>query len=599
LHLSTTREKALSAVVKNWHLLPHDPEAVDRLARAMKLAPVVAQLLLNRGVEQPEEVRRFLDAPLSGLHPPEALPGVAEAADLLLKAVREGRKIRVYGDYDVDGITGTAILKQVLHAAGGKVDIYVPHRLEEGYGLNHEALTQIAREGDNVVVTVDCGIASIDEAELARGLGLELIVTDHHEMKDRLPAATVLVHPRLPGTSYPFCKLSGAAVAFKLAWCFATKLCGGEKVTPRFREILLDGVAYAALGIVADVVPLWDENRIIVKHGLARLRKQPPLGLKALMEVAGIEEGQAVRASDIGFKLAPRMNAAGRLGCARLVVDLLTTTSPQRAGELARVLEEQNSQRQTLERTMLRTAREQVDHQPTASALVLASGQYHPGVVGIVASRLVDLYGRPTLMIALRNTGDDGGPVIGQGSGRSIPGFALHSALEACGDLLLSHGGHHQAAGLKVLAERIDELRERFCAYTSRHFPEGPPPPTVVLDAEVPLAALTAKLVKELDHLEPYGSDNNEPLFLAGDLQVEGEPRKVGQKEQHLSFRVRQGSTVLKAIAFGMAERVEELMSDGGACCLAFTPKINEWQGRLSVDLVVEDIQAGPRATLS
>jgi single-stranded-DNA-specific exonuclease len=591
----------LAAVVKSWHLLPHDPGAVERLAREMSLSPVVAQLLLNRGVHQPDDVRRFLDAPLSGLHPPEGLPGVAEAADLLLKAVREGRKIRVYGDYDVDGITGTAILKQILHAAGGKVDVYVPHRLEEGYGLNCEALTQIAGEGDSVVVTVDCGIASIAEAELARRLGLELIVTDHHEMKDRLPDAAVLVHPRLPGTSYPFGKLSGAAVAFKLAWCFATKLCGGEKVTPRFRELLLDAVAYAALGVVADVVPLWDENRIIVKHGLSRLRKQPPLGLKALMEVSSIPEGQALRASDIGFKLAPRMNAAGRLGCARLVVDLLTTTSPQRAGELARVLEDQNAQRQTLERTMLRTARDQVEQMSMerTPALVLASGQFHPGVVGIVASRLVDLYARPTLMIALRTSGDDGGPIIGQGSGRSIPGFALHSALEACGDLLLSHGGHHQAAGLKVHADRIDELRERFCAYTAQHFPGGPPPPEITLDAEVPLATLTVKVVKDLDRLEPYGSDNSEPIFLAGDLRVEGEPRKVGQKEQHLSFKVRQGNTMLKAIAFGMAERADELMSDSGACCLAFTPKINEWQGRTSVDLVVEDIQAGPRAVLS
>ncbi len=589
----------MSAVVKTWRLLPHDFAAVQHLAHSMSLAPVVAQLLLNRGVSRPEDVRRFLDAPLAGLHPPESLPGVVEAAEMLLKAIRDNRKICVYGDYDVDGVTGTALLKLILQAAGATVDVYVPHRLEEGYGLNREALTQIAAGGASVVVTVDCGIASLDEADLALQLGLQLIVTDHHEMKDRLPAAAVLVHPRLPGTNYPFGKLSGAAVAFKLAWCFAQKVCGSDKVTPRFRELLLDAVALAALGVVADVVPLWDENRILVKHGLARLRQQPPLGLKVLMEVAGVPSGQALRASDVAYKLAPRMNAAGRLGCALLVVDLLTTTNPQRAGDLARVLEDHNVQRQTLERTMLRTAREQVDRLPLEAALVLASGQFHPGVVGIVASRLVDLYARPTLMIALRSPGDDGGPIIGQGSGRSIPGFALHSALEACGDLLLSHGGHHQAVGLRVHAHRIDELRERFCAYAARHFPGGPPPPEIVLDAEVPLSALTVKLVKDLDRLEPYGCDNDAPIFMAGDLRVEGEPRKVGQGERHLSFRVRQGSIVLKAIAFGMSERMEELMSAGGACCLAFTPKINEWQGRQSVDLVVEDIQAGPRAALT
>jgi single-stranded-DNA-specific exonuclease len=590
-------------VAKTWHLLPHDSEAVSRMARELDIAPVIAQLLLNRGVTQPEAARRFLDSPLVGLHPPELLPGVEAATDLLLEAVRAGRKICVYGDYDVDGVTGTSILKQILHAAGASVDVYVPHRLEEGYGLNSDALTQIAADGASVVVTVDCGIASLEEAEAARRLELELIVTDHHEMKDRLPRASVLVHPRLPGTSYPFGKLSGSAVAFKLAWRLAQKLCGSEKVTPVFREILLDGVAMAALGVVADVVPLWDENRILVKHGLARLRQNPPPGLKALMEVAGLPPGGELRASDIGYKLAPRLNAAGRLGCARLVVDLLTMTDPLRVGELARFLEEQNSKRQTLEREMARSARQMVEQLPLEStpALVLSNANWHPGVIGIVASRLVDAYARPVLMIALHARGEKGDgsdPIVGQGSGRSIPGFPLHEALRACSEHLLSHGGHHQAAGFKILPERIEEFRERFCAFAARHFPGGPPPPSIVLDAEVPLSALTFGLVKSLDRLEPYGSNNDPPLFLSGDLRVEGEPRKVGQAEQHLSFRVRQGNTVLKAIAFGMANRTEELLSAEGACCLAFTPKINEWQGRLSVDLVVEDLQPGAAARL-
>src|SRR5262249_50002111 len=358
---------------------------------------------------------------------------------------------------------------------------------------------------------------------------------------------------------------AGAAVAWKLAWRFAVRFCGSEKVSARFRELLLDGVALAALGIVADVVPLWDENRILVKHGLARLQQKPPPGLKALMEAAGRAQGAAVRASDIGFKLAPRLNAAGRLGCARLVVELLTTTDPTRAAEAARYLEEQNSQRQSLEREMIRSAREMAERLPLEAtpAMVLAGRDWHPGVIGIVASRLVDLYARPVLMIALRTVGEgsDGYPLVGHGSGRSIPGFALHEALKACGDLLLSHGGHHQAAGFKVAAGRIDELRERFCAHAAANFPEGPPPAQIVLDAQVPLAVLPPHLVKSLDRLEPYGSDNREPMFLAGDLRVEGAPKKVGQGERHLSFRVRQGNAVLKAIAFGMSDRVEELMS--------------------------------------
>lgn len=591
----------MPAAVKTWHLLPHDAVAVSRLADDLRVAPVVAQLLLNRGVAHVDDARRFLDPTLAGLHKPELLPGVERAAELLVHAVRTKQRICIYGDYDVDGVSGTAILRQVLLAAEAVVEFYVPHRLEEGYGLNAEALTDIASKGAAVVVTVDCGIASVVEAEVARRLGLTLIVTDHHEMKETLPAAEVLVHPRLPGTSYPFGKLCGAAVAWKLAWRFAVQFCGSEKVSARFREALLDGVALAALGVVADVVPLWDENRILVKHGLARLQQKPPLGLQALMEVAGLEKGAPVRASDIGYKLAPRMNAAGRLGCARLVVEMLNTTDPQRAMEAARFLEEQNLQRQSLERDTVKSARQQAEKLALEMmpALVLAGRDWHPGVIGIVASRLVGLYGRPVLMIALRTVGEEtnGYPLVGHGSGRSIPGFALHEALKSCGDLLLSHGGHQQAAGFKVEASRIEEFRERFCAYAARHFPDGVPRPEIVLDAEVPLSVLTTKLVKSLDRLEPYGSDNREPLFLAGDLRVE-EPRKVGKDQTHLSFKVRQDNVVLKAIAFGMADRLDELMSSDGNCCLAFTPKINTWNGRDYVDLHIEDLQAGARARL-
>jgi single-stranded-DNA-specific exonuclease len=554
-------------------------------------------------VDTPDRAREFLDAPLRGLYAPDLLPGVPEAAERILKAINQGRKICVYGDYDVDGVTGTAILLQGLRLMGAQVDLYVPNRLEEGYGLNRTALRQVAEQGSSVVVTVDCGIASLAEAEVARHLGLELIVTDHHEMKDTLPAAAVLVHPRLPGTAYPFGKLSGSAVAFKLAWALAQRKCGGERVTPLFRDYLLDGVALASLGVVADVVPLVGENRILVRAGLARLRQAPPVGLKALCEVAGLEPGAELRASDIGYKLAPRINAVGRLGLAQIGVELLTTSRPEQAFDLARYLEKLNGERQHLERAVLAEARELIaregrDRDP---ALVLASADWHGGVIGIVAGRLADLSGRPALMIKLPTPSAAGGNEAGGlavGSGRSIPGFALNEALKACGDLLLGHGGHPAAAGFKLRPEDVEAFRERFCAYVAGRYPAGPPTPTLQLDAEAPLSALTLGLVGDLDRLEPYGADNRRPLFLTGGLQVSGEPRKVGQGERHLSFRVRQGGTTLKAIAFGMADRVGELMSAGGACCLAFTPRLNEWQGRRSVDLEVADFQPGPRARL-
>jgi len=589
----------LPAVAKSWYLLPHDPDAVAQFARALQVAPIIAQLLLNRNIADPIQARRFLDAPLAGLHPPELLPGIVEASERLHDAARTGRRICVYGDYDVDGTTGTAILLQGLRLLGAEPDFYVPHRLDEGYGLNAEALRQIAASGTKVVVTVDCGVASLHEAEVARELGLELIVTDHHEPRERRPDAAVVVHPRLPPGIYPFGGLSGSGVAFKLAWKLAQLGSGSDKVTERFRNYLLDAVVLASLGTIADVVPLHDENRIFVRAGLNRLRQAPSVGLKALIEAAGLSAGAELRASDVGYRLAPRLNAAGRLGCARLVVELLITTSPQRAAESARFLEQQNAERQTIERRMVAQARELVERQyRDEPALVLASPDWHGGVIGIVAGRLVEQYARPVLMIALR-PGEDGGLPVGHGSGRSVPGFALHEALKACGDCLLSHGGHRAAAGFKVRADAIDDLRGQFCAYAAAHFPEGPPIPCITLDAEVPLSALTFGLLKEIDKLEPYGSENSRPIFLAGGLTVMGQPRRMGGGERHLGFRVHQNGTVLRAVAFGMGERCDELMSEGGRCSLAFTPKVNEWQGFRSVELEVVDFQAGPRAQLA
>jgi single-stranded-DNA-specific exonuclease len=590
-----------AAVTKTWHLLPHDPDAVERLAASLRAPHVVAQLLLNRGVDSAERARRFLDAPLTGLHPPELLSGVPEAADRIFAAVKAGRKLCVYGDYDVDGLSGSAILLQCLRLFGARVDFYVPHRLEEGYGLNCEALRQIVKAEASMVVTVDCGIASIAEAAEAKRLGLELVVTDHHEPGETLPDAAVLVHPRLPGSKYPFGGLSGSAVAFKLAWALAQRECGGPKVTPRYREFLLDAVALAALGIVADVVPLHDENRILVRHGLRRLRHTELPGVQALCEAAGIEVGADLRASDVGYKLGPRLNAAGRLGCARLVVDLLTTARREQAVDLARFLEEQNGRRQMLERALLQEARElaERDGRFAEPALVLAGPGWHPGVIGIVAGRLAEAYGRPVVMIALPGAETKDALLgLAVGSCRSIPGFALHEALRRCSALLAGHGGHAMAAGLRLLPDNVDAFRERFCGHVAAHFPGGPPAPRLVLDAEAPLSVLTPGLVNDLDKLEPYGAENRPPLLLAGGLEVVGEPRKVGQGERHLSFKVQQNGTSLKAIAFGMADRVAELMSAGGACSLAFTPKINDWNGRRSVDLHVADLQAGAQTRL-
>jgi single-stranded-DNA-specific exonuclease len=528
------------------------------------------------------------------LHEPELVPGIIEAARRLHEAVRAQRPICVYGDYDVDGVTGTAILYTTLQLLGAKVEYFVPHRLEDGYGLNARALQKIAASGGSLVVTVDCGIASLSEAEEAKRLGLELLITDHHEFKPQLPAADVLVHPRLVGSAYPFGGLCGSGVAFKLAWAVAKLASGGDKVTTRLREYLLDAVTLVALGTVADVMPLLDENRIFVRHGLARLKHSPATGLKALLQVCNLDTRAELTASDIGFTLAPRINAAGRLGSAQIAVELLITAAPEQAEDLARQLEEHNQRRQQMEKHIYVEAREMLEQADmlSKSALVLARGGWHAGLIGIVAGRLADLYARPTLMIAI---GD--GDKMAVGSGRSVPGFRLHEALAACAEHLTSHGGHAAAAGFKLRPTAIMPFRESFCTLAAGHFPAGPPTPRLTLDAEVPLSALTFNVVESLSQLEPYGNANPAPMLLAGDLQVRGFPRRLGN-DRHLSFHVRQHGKEMRAIAFGMGDRLEELMSANGACCLAFTPRINEWQGWSSVELLIRDFQPGPRARL-
>lgn len=587
--------KDLTSTPKTWQLRAHDGGDIERLGNALRLSPIVAQLLLNRGHGEPESARRFLHSPFRGLHEPELLPGVTAAADRLHEAILQHRRICIYGDYDVDGLTGTAILWEGLRLLGAEVDYYVPHRLDEGYGLHGGALGKIAEKGTAIVVSVDCGIGSVVEAAEARRLGLELIVTDHHELKDQLPLADVLVHPRLPGTGYPFGELSGSGVAFKLAWALCQRASGSTRVTPQFREYLLESVTLAALGMIADVVPLHDENRIFVRHGLARLQRTSSVGLKALLEVTGLSGKSVLRALDVGYTLAPRLNAAGRLGCARLVVELLTTSSSSRALELARFLDKQNEQRQQIERRILAQALEQLEHNDLANtpAIVLASADWHAGVIGIVAGRLVDRCSRPVLLIALRPETE-----IGQGSGRSVPGFPLHEALAACGDGLLSHGGHAAAVGFKIPQALIEPFRARFHAYAAQHFQTRPHASCLAIDTEVPLGALTPRLVDSLGQLEPYGAGNPRPLFLAGPLQIVGGLRMVGGGDRHISFRVRQQSTEIRAIAFNMADRAEELMSSEGWCSLVFTPSINDWQGRRSVQLEVRDFQPGQQARL-
>lgn len=576
---------------KRWRIRPHDSVRIVALEREARVSPVVAQLLIARGICDARDVHGFLNPKLSGLRDPEQLPGVAEAAERLMQAVRARRPIVVYGDYDADGITGTAILLECLTLLGAAVSYYVPHRIDEGYGLNDEALRTLASRGAAVIVTVDCGIASIAQAETARQLGLELIVTDHHEFAERLPDAAAIVHPRLPGTAYPFAGLSGAGVAFKLAWAVCQRANDAKKVSPAMREFLVQAVGLAAIGTVADVVPLLDENRILVRHGLASIPQTRSLGLQRLIKLTGLSEKTCLDCEDIGFTLAPRLNAAGRLGQAQLAVELLTTSSAERAGALAEYLHELNGSRDSLERSVYLSASKMVQEQfdPEGdAALVLAGRDWHPGVIGIVAGRLAEKHHRPVVMIAL----DGLGVKPGAGSVRGVPGFHVHEALRQCSEHLLSHGGHAAAAGLKIDESRIDAFREDFCQAAAAAIRQEDRVAELWIDSETPFSSLTLETVEQIEQLAPFGEGNHRPLLSAKDVRMAEPPKRIGGGGRHLSLRLVQHGVKLRGVAFGNGDWAVELGAAEGPISLAFRPVINHFNGRRTVELHVADWRA-------
>jgi single-stranded-DNA-specific exonuclease len=579
---------------KRWRIHPHDPARIAALQRAAGIPAVVAELLICRGVSDPAAARDFLDPKLSALRDPELLPGCAEAAKRVFEAVSARRRIVVYGDYDVDGMTGTAILWRCLKLLGAEASYYVPHRIDEGYGLNCEAIRTLAAEKVEVLVTVDCGIASRDEAELARELGIELIITDHHEPGPRLPTAAAIVHPRLPGGDYPFGGLSGSAVAMKLAWALCQQAAGAKRVGPQMKDFLLQAVGLAALGTVADVVPLVDENRVLVRHGLESLANAPTLGLAALMAIAQITprrhpDGKTrLDAEDLGFQIAPRINAAGRLGQPQLAVELLVTDRPERARELAQYIDGLNATRQTLERSIQLAASKQAKEafDPAAdAALVLADRGWHPGVIGIVAGRLADRFHRPVVMISW----DKAGMRPGIGSARSVPGFDLHAALAQCGQFLVAHGGHAAAAGLKIEEHQLAGFRGAFCETAATQISPDERIADLFVDAEAPLSAFTLQTVQQLERLAPFGQGNSRPLLCTTGVTLSGPPKPLGSSGNHLAMMLSQHAVRLRAVAFGGSDWADDLAAADGPLDVAFRPVINNYRGRQSVELHLVD----------
>jgi len=551
------------------------------------LEALTARVLAARGLTG-EAAGAFLEPRLTELHDPSLIPGLDRACERLLQAMRTRERVVIYGDYDVDGVSSTAILYHTMRVLEPAAPIgwYIPHRLDEGYGLNREALEQIARDGTRVVVSVDCGVTAVEQAGAARDAGLDLIITDHHNppADGTLPEAYALVHPRLPGSRYPFGELAGAGVAFKLAWRLATMHAGTERVGERMRTHLIDMLALAALGTVADIVPLEGENRTIAKFGLARLPSCPNPGVRALIEASGLD-GDRIGAEKVGFVLGPRLNACGRMGHAREAVELLTTDDPAEAARIARSLTDLNDKRRTEERRIVEEAIAMAEaagmSAPDRRAVVLAHASWHPGVIGIVCSRLVERLHRPVILMQ-----DQGAECVG--SCRSIEGYPMADALHACGEHLVGYGGHDMAAGVRLRRERLDAFVEAFTAHANGAIDEATLTPERRADCEATLSELTPAAVRQLERLAPFGRRNPRPAVVLRGLRLAGDASPMGQRGAHLAMTAGDGAGALRFVAWKWGERRAALRA-GGVVDLLVEPKLNEWRGRVTVEPTLID----------
>ena len=563
--------------------------AARKLAVELGLDPLAARVLVARGVSEPQDAARFLSHELSDLPDPFRMKGMSAAVERLTRAVVEREPVTLYGDYDVDGVCSTALLSLFLDAVGAPPRTYIPHRIDEGYGLNIRAVERIAREGSRLLVSLDCGIGSVSEVARARDLGMDVVVVDHHTVPETLPAAAAVLNPHQAGCEYPSKALCAAGVAFNLIMALRRSLRTLGWFERRPEPALKPLMDLVALATVCDVVPLTGANRILVQHGLEALRRADRPGVRALKEVAGLETEGSVSAGQVGFRLGPRINAAGRLDDASVGLRLLRTRSLDEARELAAKLDEANEERQDIERRMLLEASAQAEERHGARGLVLWADGWHPGVVGIVAARIVERFHKPTLVIGVQ-----GG--VGKGSARSVEGFHLVEALRECAEHLQKFGGHRHAAGVTLEAQRLHDLRRAFEDVAARRLREEDLVPRCRVDVVVHPGELTERAVGSLAALGPFGAGNPEPTFVVESLQAEG--RIIAAKKgavAHLKL-VLPSAPALDTIGFGMGPRLPEV---DGPLDLAFQPSVETWNGRTRVSLKIRDLRAAEAAVLS
>jgi len=566
---------------KSWKKREGSKDLQWILSDTLKVSPIIARILINRGITSPEEAQDFINSGPSSLHPPFLLPDLSKALDRILMALQKGEKVVIYGDYDVDGVTATSLYLEFFKTLGKRVDYYIPDRIAEGYGLNLFAIQNLVNEGVQLLITADCGTTSVKEISWAQENGMDVIVTDHHQPPPETPPAYALINPHREDGEYPFTGLCAVGIAFKLVQGYFLKM---ENSRPALDERLIPYLDLVALGTIADVAPLRGENRFLVKEGLKVLSQTPRLGLDVLKKVCGVNN-RPVNVGTVGFVLGPRINAGGRMANANEGVVLLTTSSAEEAQRAALYLNQQNQERQRIEAEILKEANEKIAAEVNfdkEKALVLASPRWHPGVIGIIASRLVERYYRPTIIISINPDG------VGKGSARSIPSFHLYQGLLQCSELMEGFGGHKYAAGLTIRAEKIDSLREKFSSLVEKTLTPEELEPCLMIDAEVQLDDLNLQLTDELETLSPYGAANPEPVFMTRSLEPLF-PRVVGK--DHLKMRVQRGTLSCDAIGFQMGSVFSNLLRQEVRIDMAFSLIQDIWRGEKKLQLRIRDLR--------
>ncbi|MBW2038865.1 MAG: single-stranded-DNA-specific exonuclease RecJ [Deltaproteobacteria bacterium] len=564
-----------------WNIFHCPAELREELSRQLDIPPLVAQLLIKRAITDPQGGEKFLSPSLNHLYDPFLMKDVDRGVERIIKAIKGQEKILIYGDYDVDGITACALLVDFLSSLGAQPSYYIPHRLEEGYGLNPEAVKKIASQGVRLLICVDCGISDREEIKLAQQLGMDTIVVDHHEVPAQLPPAYAILDPLQPNCPFPFKGLAGVGVAFNLVVALRSRLRDlgfwRDQEEPNLRRYL----DFVSLGTIADIVPLMDMNRVLVKYGLKELEDSVRPGLLALKEVSGIGGGE-ISTGQVAFRLAPRLNAGGRVSNGAKGVKLLLAKEYTQAQKIAEELDCANRERQTIEERTYQEAKEAIMREGFVHrrSLVLNSDGWHPGVIGIVASKLAEEFWRPTVLIAL--DGEEG-----KGSARSIVGFHLYEGLKECEEHLLGLGGHKYAAGLKISRDKLRAFSESFERVVKGRLGDEDLIPAIFIDAEVDLKEITPELLSHLSLFPPYGAANPKPLFSTRNRLPVHDVRKVGGNS--LKFKIREGGSTYEIIGFNMGYLGPHLPSE---LRIAFHPQINDWEGlkRLQLELRAMEI---------